>query len=79
MVTVPLICLAQVHYGHSCLVPVDVTKLPCMYVFVDISIDVDHLIATVRHNFAAGTRLIVAGQSGRGGLGQGVGCHTELQ
>jgi hypothetical protein len=27
-----------VHYGHSCLVPVDVTSIPCLYVFVDIQV-----------------------------------------
>ena len=38
-----------VHYGHSCLVPVDVTSdLPCIYVFVDIQIDADHLVETIR-------------------------------
>ena len=38
-----------VHYGHSCLVPVDVTSdVPCIYVFVDIKIDVEHLIETIR-------------------------------
>lgn len=37
-----------VHYGHSCLVPVDVTKVPCMYIFVDIKIDTDHLIESIR-------------------------------
>jgi 2-(3-amino-3-carboxypropyl)histidine synthase len=38
-----------VHYGHSCLVPVDVTgDVPCIYVFVDIKIDVDHLVETIR-------------------------------
>lgn len=38
-----------VHYGHSCLVPVDVTSdMPTMYVFVDIKIDVQHLIGTIR-------------------------------
>lgn len=31
-----------VHYGHSCLVPVDVTHLPCLYVFVDIQMDLEH-------------------------------------
>ncbi|KAG1657037.1 hypothetical protein FOA52_009232 [Chlamydomonas sp. UWO 241] len=50
-----------VHYGHSCLVPVDVTTLPCLYVFVDIAIDIDHLVATVALNFPAGTRLALAG------------------
>ena len=37
-----------VHYGHSCLVPVDTTSLPCMYVFVDIKMDTQHLVASVR-------------------------------
>lgn len=37
-----------VHYGHSCLVPVDVTSLPCMYVFVDIKADTQHLVECVR-------------------------------
>lgn len=46
-------CDFLVHYGHSCLVPVDVTGIPCLYVFVDISFDVDHLCASVRANFPA--------------------------
>lgn len=50
-----------VHYGHSCLVPVDVTSLPCMYVFVDIKMDTEHFVASVRHNFAPGSRLVLAG------------------
>lgn len=37
-----------VHYGHSCLVPVDVTGIPCLYVFVDIGIDLRHLLETIR-------------------------------
>lgn len=50
-----------VHYGHSCLVPVDVTTLPCMYVFVDIRFDCAHLLACVRDNFASASRLSLAG------------------
>jgi 2-(3-amino-3-carboxypropyl)histidine synthase len=50
-----------VHYGHSCLVPVDVSQIPCLYVFVDIQIDVEHLVETVRHNFPPKTKLAVAG------------------
>lgn len=50
-----------VHYGHSCLVPLEVTGLPCLYVFVDIQLDLDHLVDTVRLNFAPGTHLVVAG------------------
>jgi len=54
-------CDFLVHYGHSCLVPVDLTKVPTMYVFVDIRFDTSHLAAAIRHNFPANTRLAVAG------------------
>ena len=37
-----------VHYGHSCLIPVDVTGVPSMYVFVDIKMDMEHLLGCVR-------------------------------
>ncbi|KAK9838131.1 hypothetical protein WJX81_003166 [Elliptochloris bilobata] len=50
-----------VHYGHSCLVPVSETTVPCMYVFVDIKVDVPHLVDTVRLNFQTGSRLAMAG------------------
>ncbi|KAL5710415.1 2-(3-amino-3-carboxypropyl)histidine synthase [Ranunculus cassubicifolius] len=39
-----------IHYGHSCLIPIDYTKIPSLYVFVEIQIDVDRLINTVRLN-----------------------------
>ena len=43
-----------VHYGHSCLVPVDVThNVACIYVFVDIKIDVQHFVETVRWAYLA--------------------------
>jgi len=44
-------CDLLVHFGHSCLVPVDITKIKTIYVFVDISIDLNHFITTVKHNF----------------------------
>ena len=41
-------CDFMVHYGHSCLIPVDVTSpLPVLYVFVEISFDMDHLVQCV--------------------------------
>lgn len=40
-----------VHYGHSCLVPVDVTTIACLYVFVDIQIDIQHLVETIKWAF----------------------------
>ena len=44
----------MVHYGHSCLVPVDTTRVKMLYVFVDIQIDNAHVIASIRHNFQSG-------------------------
>ncbi|KAK4054934.1 Diphthamide biosynthesis protein 1 [Microbotryomycetes sp. JL201] len=44
-------CDMMVHYGHSCLVPVDTTTIKTLYVFVEIGVDRAHLAATVRHNF----------------------------
>ena len=41
--------------------PVDVTGVPSMYVFVDIGIDVAHLADSVWLNFERGGRLALAG------------------
>jgi 2-(3-amino-3-carboxypropyl)histidine synthase len=49
-----------VHYGHSCLVPLTKTKVPVLYVFVDIGIDFQHLIDTVEASFEKETRLLMA-------------------
>ena len=54
-------CDLLVHYAHSCLIPVDVTKIKTLYVFVDISIDTEHLLATVERNFSAGKTIAVVG------------------
>ena len=54
-------CDFLVHYGHSCLVPVDVTGVPCLYVFVDIAFDVGHLVDCVGTNFPKGSLLVLAG------------------
>lgn len=44
-------CDMLVHYGHSCLIPVDQTSIKTLYVFVEIAIDPMHLGSTVRANF----------------------------
>lgn len=44
-------CDMMIHYGHSCLVPVDTTTIKTLYVFVEIGVDRAHLAATVRLNF----------------------------
>ncbi|KAI6117630.1 putative diphthamide synthesis protein-domain-containing protein [Pisolithus croceorrhizus] len=47
---VALGCDMLVHYGHSCLVPIDQTTIKTLYVFVEIGIDSVHLAETVRLN-----------------------------
>lgn len=54
-------CDLLVHYAHSCLIPVDVTKIKTLYVFVDISIDTSHLLATLERNFSAGSTIALVG------------------
>ncbi|KAG7861455.1 hypothetical protein KL919_002189 [Ogataea angusta] len=54
-------CDMIVHYAHSCLVPIDVTKIKVLYVFVTIVIDEGHLMRTLTRNFEHGTRLAVFG------------------
>lgn len=47
-----------VHYGHSCLIPVDQTVgIKVLYVFVDIKIDALHFVESVKLNFTPATRL----------------------
>nr|NVI71033.1 putative diphthamide biosynthesis protein 1 [Cucujiformia] len=47
-----------VHYGHSCLIPVDQTKgIKVLYIFVDIKIDPLHFLETIKFNFPVTTKL----------------------
>ncbi|KAJ7781499.1 putative diphthamide synthesis protein-domain-containing protein [Mycena metata] len=48
---VALGCDMLVHYGHSCLVPMDQTSIKTLYIFVEIAIDSVHLAQSVRLNF----------------------------
>ncbi|OWA51941.1 Diphthamide biosynthesis protein 1 [Hypsibius exemplaris] len=51
-------CDFMVHYGHSCLVPIDITSgIKMLYVFVDIAFDVRHLLATLEKNFTPASRF----------------------
>jgi 2-(3-amino-3-carboxypropyl)histidine synthase len=33
-----------VHFGHSCLVPMQHTVIPCLYIFTEIQMDINHLV-----------------------------------
>ena len=54
-------CDLLVHYAHSCLIPVDVTRIKTLYVFVDISIDTSHLLASLERNFQPGKTIAMVG------------------
>ncbi|XP_008423167.1 2-(3-amino-3-carboxypropyl)histidine synthase subunit 1 [Poecilia reticulata] len=48
----------MVHYGHSCLIPIDsTTGIKMLYVFVDIQMDNAHFLDTVKFNFHPGQSL----------------------
>lgn len=45
-------CDLLVHYGHSCLVPIqDTVGVHMLYIFVNIDVNVGHFIDAVVHNF----------------------------
>lgn len=54
-------CDLLVHYAHSCLIPVSASKIATLYVFVDISIDTDHLVKTLARNISPGKTIAMVG------------------
>lgn len=47
-----------VHYGHSCLIPVDqTTGIKVLYIFVDIKIDTLHFLESVKLNFPTNKKI----------------------
>ncbi|XPS72358.1 2-(3-amino-3-carboxypropyl)histidine synthase [Ascochyta lentis] len=54
-------CDLLIHYAHSCLIPVAVTKIATLYIFVSISIDTTHLINTITENFPTGKTIALVG------------------
>ncbi|KAK3630408.1 Diphthamide biosynthesis protein 1 [Elasticomyces elasticus] len=57
-------CDLLVHYAHSCLIPSTVTGtggMKVLYVFVDIQIDVEHLLASIERNFKVGSTIAMVG------------------
>ena len=47
-----------IHYGHSCLIPIDQTSgIKVLYIFVDIKIDSLHFVESVKLNFPVGKKL----------------------
>ena len=43
--------------AHSCLIPVTEMRMKVLYVFVDILVDINHLVETIVYNFPVATPL----------------------
>ncbi|VWU50608.1 diphthamide biosynthesis protein 1, putative [Hepatocystis sp. ex Piliocolobus tephrosceles] len=54
-------CDLIIHYGHSCLVPLTVTKIRCIYVFVDIKLNSNHVVETIKKNFQKNDIILLLG------------------
>lgn len=54
-------CDFIIHYAHSCLVPIDITAIKVLYVFVTINIEEQHLVNTIKKNFELGSRIACFG------------------
>ena len=54
-------CELLIHYGHSCLVPIDRMATDVLYVFVEIDIDTPHLVDTITANFEVTMKLALCG------------------
>lgn len=54
-------CDFIVHYAHSCLVPIDITLIKVLYIFVTINIDETHMINTIKRNFPANSKIATFG------------------
>lgn len=82
---VALGCDMLVHYGHSCLVPIDQTTIKTLYIFVEIGIDSSHLTETIRLNFPNDRQtfqkqlLEYEGDNARIPTGQKIGKTRHLQ
>jgi 2-(3-amino-3-carboxypropyl)histidine synthase len=55
-------CQFIVHYGHSCLVPIpEMTISNVLYVFVEIGIDLRHLVDSIAFNLDPATNIYLMG------------------
>lgn len=52
-------CDFIVHYGHSCLVPLSKTSIRTLYVFVDITMHIDHFVESVKLTFPDKSKRIM--------------------
>jgi len=68
-----------VHYGHSCLIPVNQTSIKTLYIFVEIAIDAPHLCLSVRRNFPSSRAAFQRAVLGAGAAEPGAKVGIELE
>lgn len=54
-------CDLIIHYGHSCLVPINYMSIKTLYIFVLINIDIEHLIKTIKKNIEEDSKIALLG------------------
>jgi 2-(3-amino-3-carboxypropyl)histidine synthase len=54
-------CDLLVHYAHSCLIPMKAGAIATLYIFVDITIDTNHLVKTLARNISPGKTIAMVG------------------
>ena len=72
-------CDLLVHYAHSCLIPVSVSKIATLYIFVDITIDMAHLVKTLARNISPGKTIAMVGTIQFNSALHGVGPALEAE
>ena len=50
-----------VHFGHSCLIPINFTRVKGLYVFVEISFNISHLQSCITSNMTSNDNIIMMG------------------
>lgn len=68
-----------VHYGHSCLIPVNQTSIKTLYIFVEIAIDTPHLALSVRRNFPSSRNAFQRAVLGAADAKPGAKVGIELE
>ena len=67
-----------IHYGHSCLIPIDQTEgIKVLYIFVDIKIDAAHCIECLQVTLPVITKIALVSTIQFAGTLQAIACEMR--
>ncbi|XP_033213347.1 2-(3-amino-3-carboxypropyl)histidine synthase subunit 1 isoform X2 [Belonocnema kinseyi] len=67
-----------IHYGHSCLIPIDqTTGIKLLYIFVDIKIDVAHCIRCLKSTLSVNSKIALVSTIQFAGSFQGIAAEMR--